>query len=109
MCLAQEPQHSDAGEARTRGPSVSVTLPLSHHAPYMCGFDSDFFPECKSKSISVCFTHCFRLMAFKCERGPFFQVANLNGNLTQFRPSEIHYLRDPTARNGSLHMGQLEM
>ena len=23
MCLAQEPQHSDAGEARTRGPSVS--------------------------------------------------------------------------------------
>ena len=23
MCLAQEPQHSDAREARTRGPSVS--------------------------------------------------------------------------------------
>ena len=23
MCLAQEPQRSDAGEARTRGPSVS--------------------------------------------------------------------------------------
>ena len=22
MCLAQGPQHSDAGEARTRGPSV---------------------------------------------------------------------------------------
>ena len=40
----------------------------------------------------------------KCDRGPFFQVANLNGNLTQFRPSEIHYLRDPTARNGSLDM-----
>ena len=45
-----------------------------------------------------------------CERhlnvtgGPFFQVVNLNGNLTQFRPSEIHYLRDPTARNGSLDM-----
>ena len=39
----------------------------------------------------------------------FFQVANLNGNLTQFRPSEIHYLRDPTARNGSLDMGQPEM
>ena len=34
----------------------------------------------------------------------FFQVANLNGNLTHFRPSEIHYLRDPTARNGSLDM-----
>ena len=23
MCLAQEPQHSDAGEARNRGPSLS--------------------------------------------------------------------------------------
>ena len=23
----------------------------------MCGFDSDCFPECKSKSISGCFTH----------------------------------------------------
>ena len=43
---------------------------------------------------------------FKCDRGPFFQVAYLNGILTQFRTSEIHYLRDPTARNGSLDMGQ---
>ena len=33
----------------------------------------------------------------------------MNGNLTQFRPSEINYLRDPTARNGSLDMGQPEM
>ena len=39
---------------------------------------------------------------FKCDRGPIFQVANLNRNLSQFMPSEIHYLRDPTARNGSL-------
>ena len=23
----------------------------------MCGFDSDVFPECKSKSMSGCFTH----------------------------------------------------
>ena len=38
MCLAQEPQHSDAGEAQTRGPSVSsqalyhwaTALPSSH-------------------------------------------------------------------------------
>ena len=37
---------------------------------------------------------------------PFSQVAYLNGNLTQFGTSEIHYLRDPTARNGSLDMGQ---
>ena len=44
-----------------------------------------------------------------CDRGPFFQVANLNGYLTQFRPSEIHYLRDPTARNSSLDMGKPEM
>ena len=41
---------------------------------------------------------------FKCERGKKFQAANLNINLTQFGPSEIHYLRDPTARNGSLDM-----
>ena len=39
---------------------------------------------------------------FKCDRGPIFQVANLNRNLTQLRPSEIQYLRDPPARNGSL-------
>ena len=41
--------------------------------------------------------------------GPIFQVANLNRNLTQFRPSEIHYQQDPTARNGSLDMCQPEM
>ena len=46
------------------------------------------------------------LETFECDRGPIFQVANLNRNLTQFRPSEIHYLRDPTARNGSLDMLQ---
>ena len=32
MCLAQGPQHSDAGEARTLG-LKSSTLPLSHCAP----------------------------------------------------------------------------
>ena len=36
--------------------------------------------------------------------GPIFYVANLNQNLTWFRPSEIHYHPDPTARNGSLDM-----
>ena len=41
---------------------------------------------------------------FKCDRGSFFQVAHLNGNLTQLRPSEIHYLRDPTALNGSVDL-----
>ena len=41
---------------------------------------------------------------FKCDRGPIFQVANLNRNLTQFRPSDIHYQQDPTAQNGSLDM-----
>ena len=41
---------------------------------------------------------------FKCDRGSIFQVANLDRNLTQFRPSEIQYLRYPTARNGSLDM-----
>ena len=33
MCLAQGPQRSDAGEARTRGPSVSSQA-LYHCAPY---------------------------------------------------------------------------
>ena len=51
----------------------------------------------------------FTWKSFKCDRGPFFQVANLNRNLTQFMPTEIHYLRTPTARNGSLDMWQPEM
>ena len=42
-----------------------------------------------------------RMKPFKCDRDPIFQNANLNRNLTQFGPSEIHYLPDPTARNGS--------
>ena len=45
-----------------------------------------------------------RMNQFKCDRGSIFQVANLDRNLTQFRPSEIQYLRYPTARNGSLDM-----
>ena len=28
--------------------------------------------------------------SFKCDRGPMFQITNLNRNLTQFRPPEIH-------------------
>ena len=38
MCLAQGPQRSYAGEARTRGPSVAsqALLPLSHCAPCEC-------------------------------------------------------------------------
>ena len=42
--------------------------------------------------------------SFKCDRGPIFQVANLNRNLTRFKPSEFHYQPDSTARNGSLDM-----
>ena len=33
--------------------------------------------------------------------GPIFQVANLNRNRTQFRPSETHCQPDPTERDGS--------
>ena len=40
--------------------------------------------------------------SFKCDRGPIFLVTNLNRNLTQFMPSEIHCLPDSTERNGSL-------
>ena len=45
---------------------------------------------------------------FKYDMGPIFQVANLYKNLTHFRPSEIFFLRDLTARNGSLDMWQTE-
>ena len=41
-------------------------------------------------------------LSFKCDRGPIFQATNLNRNLTQFRPSEIHCQPDPTERNCSL-------
>ena len=32
----------------------------------MCGFDSDFFPECKSKSISGGFLHQAGIFVVKC-------------------------------------------
>ena len=32
-----------------------------------------------------------RMLSFKCDGGPIFQVANLNRTLIRFRPSEIHY------------------
>ena len=32
----------------------------------MCGFDSDFFPECKSKSISGGFMHQAGIFGVKC-------------------------------------------
>ena len=44
------------------------------------------------------------LQMLSCDMGPIFQFANLNRNLTQLRSSEIYYLRDSTARNGSLDM-----
>ena len=42
------------------------------------------------------------MKSFKCDRGPIFQVTNMNISLIQFRPSEIHCQPDPTERNGSL-------
>ena len=32
----------------------------------MCGFDSDFFPECKSKKNSGCFIHQAGIFGVKC-------------------------------------------
>ena len=32
----------------------------------MYGFDSDFFPECKSKSMSGCFIHQAGIFGVKC-------------------------------------------
>ena len=40
--------------------------------------------------------------SFKWDRGPIFQVTNLNRNLAQFMPSEIHCQPDSTERNGIL-------
>ena len=37
-----------------------------------------------------------------CDRDPIFLVTNLNRNLTQFSPSEIHCQPDSSERNGSL-------
>ena len=45
--------------------------------------------------------------SFKCDRDPIFQVTNLNRNLTQFRPSEIHCQPDPSERNGSLRQPEM--
>ena len=47
MCLAQGPQRSDAGEARTRGPSVSSQA-LYHWAtalPKFACISSEYNPE----------------------------------------------------------------
>ena len=39
----------------------------------MCGLDSDFFPECKSKTISGCFIHQSGIFGVKC----FFNIFGL--------------------------------
>ena len=41
--------------------------------------------------------------------GVHFSGCKFERKSSQFRPSEIHCLRDLTARNGSLDMGQPEM
>ena len=51
-----------------------MSLPLTHQYKFvgnsyndnMCGFDSDFFPECKSKSISGGFIHQAGIFGVKC-------------------------------------------
>ena len=47
--------------------------------------------------------------SYKCDRGPIFQVSNLNRNLTSFKHWEIHYQPDPTTWNGSLGKWEPEM
>ena len=44
MCLAQGPQRSDAGEARTRGPSVSSQA-LYHWATVLPDSIYNYLPE----------------------------------------------------------------
>ena len=43
---------------------------------------------------------------FIWDRGPIFQVAHLNRNLTQVRPSEIQYQPSLTSQNDSLDVRQ---
>ena len=45
MCLAQGPQRSDAGEARTRGPSVSSQA-LYHWATALPSVEYNKWPYC---------------------------------------------------------------
>ena len=51
MCLAQGPQRSDAGEARTRGPSVIlfVIVPFPHNYKWVCLFLKDHFTHISTK------------------------------------------------------------
>ena len=49
MCLAQGPQRSDAGEARTRGPSVSSQA-LYHWATALPLLDAESIWENKVKN-----------------------------------------------------------
>ena len=44
MCLAQGPQRSDAGEARTRGPSVSSQA-LYHWATALPQYEWDSYKQ----------------------------------------------------------------
>ena len=55
MCLAQGPQRSDAGEAQTRGPSVSsqalylwAGLPLYTSEPLSTNDEKSWIPTCFS-------------------------------------------------------------
>ena len=57
----------------------------------MCGFDLDFFPECKSKRISGCYTHQAGIFGVQC----FSTVCGLV--FADFRSCEIlmpNYLKD---------------
>ena len=60
MCLAQEPQHSNAGEARTHGPSVSGQA-LYHWATALpqtqIPIDSVFDKKCKNDTNTLYYTH----------------------------------------------------
>ena len=56
MCLAQGPQHSDAVEVRTRGPSVSSQA-LYHWAPIFNDTDLMFGPIYKLSKFHVIYAN----------------------------------------------------
>ena len=59
MCLAQGPQRSDAGEARTHGPSVLSQAPYQWATALPCYFKM----KKKAKALGLCF-YCSYFIIF---------------------------------------------
>ena len=83
----------------TNGKVTTLQLDISNESqevsPFPAGDRKVSINRCARKHN----TNKTEKMSFKCDRGPIIHVTNLNRNLTQFRPSNIHCKPDPTERN----------